>query len=151
MMRKSRLQRKPSFLCSIQHTPATGAQAGGTQGAVIAPMRECGLANCGGYGKARLNPVKRQCGFRCAHQQYVRAHRQDEIGNQALDLTFRKKYRVAANTAHAGNPMNESGLKKNRRVSLESLLSSTTVRRMRDDSVCALRCLYCGTHLSLLM
>ncbi|MHA6820851.1 hypothetical protein [Ralstonia pseudosolanacearum] len=112
MMRKSRLQRKPSFLCSIQHTQATGAQAGGTQGAVIAPMRECGLANCGGYGKALLNPVKRQCGFRCAHQQYVRAHRQDEIGNQALDRTFRKKYRVGANAMHAGNPMNESGLKK---------------------------------------
>ncbi|MDO3524050.1 hypothetical protein [Ralstonia pseudosolanacearum] len=91
-----------------------GTQAGGTQGAVIAPMRECGLVNCGGYGKALLNPVKRQCGFRCAHHQYVRALRQDEIGNQALDRRFRKKYRVAANATHAGNPMSESGLKKQR-------------------------------------
>ncbi|MDC6296090.1 hypothetical protein [Ralstonia pseudosolanacearum] len=96
----------------MQHTQVTGTQAGGTQGAVIAPMRECGLVNCGGYGKALLNPVKRQCGFRCAHHQYVHALRQDEIGNQALDRRFRKKYRVAANATHAGNPMSEIGLKK---------------------------------------
>ncbi|WP_231674560.1 hypothetical protein, partial [Ralstonia pseudosolanacearum] len=66
----------------------------------------------GAAGLCNNAPVKRQCGFRCAHHQYVRALRQDEIGNQALDRRFRKKYRVAANATHAGNPMSESGLKK---------------------------------------